>query len=969
MIYNFLKRNGKDAAFSENLLPYRGYFVPCSGQGICDSGSYEDIRKVSDRVFSLKGEADFAYLANGDVFSVDSATFFKETVILGESWESQNICPHAFADFSFYKKDFTVKMGKNIKNSVGIYRKFFDISDLSRIYYLSFLSVGGSFEVHLNGNYVGFSDIGRGEFDLTKFVVFGSNELVVKVKKWTDAAYLADNTTFAASGIKGDVLLTVCNPTSLFDFNFYSQKSELATIANLDLVCAPNASADVLVNLRYNGADIFSQRKALTEGRANFVIEGDFDFYSADKPTLYDLYIKVLEDNSVTECVKTKVGFGCFDIVDSAGTFSGEPLKVYGINFNAFYAKNGKQLSLAALKQDLKLIKSYNFNAVSPDYVFDPTLLDFCKEIGLYVIPKIDVSTKARNFAAKKRDLLIKSEKFAPLIMQKTQSLFARDKSQSNIIFYSFGGESGQSNAIIQAVEYIRDSANKFCIYDNIGMSDFDIASVFHPDINGLVEAINDVGASKPVFMTEYGLSSGVGCASLREFMEVVDNTPCSLGGCLTQFSDDVCMDIVANDNGVFNADREPYAVAHSNKYLCRNILAFLPQYNILELFNRSYFATTENIVTKLEVISNGVVVSKFVLEGKIMPRSSRNFEVFLGHLENDMYLNVYHFDRATNEILAREQLPLNSDLNTISLEHSAKPLTITEIYKYLEIRFQGGYVRFDKESGTIVNYNLMGKDIIKPAPGKNDEQSFVPNIYRPFVRNMVAKHSKLSLQSSTFNCQYNSKEPTATVSVEIESVFNKNKKEMFIIQDKFLVSSNGAIEVFSVVTPMRRGLDAMDCFGKQLKLHNSFGYVTYYGRGQEENYIDMYQHSTVGIYTQTVEETFKKYARKQECGNHIDVHYALAVDKEGDGIAVVAKKAPFQLRVSPYSDREIANSYLLGKDIVQSGVYLDINAFVSGIGNTVNGKPLAQYMIKPTEYVLHFDILPIYNKSKDVIE
>lgn len=968
MIYNFLRRDGKGSIiFSENLVPCRSYFVPCSGQGICDSNSFENIRKVSDRLFSLKGEVDFAFLPSGDVISIDSLDFFKKKIIMGESWESQGFGDLTYADFSFYRRDFSVKEGKKIKNSVGIYRKFFDISDLSRLYYLSFLSVGGSFEVHLNGKYVGFSDIGRGEFDISKFTCFGKNELVIKVKKWTKASYFDDNTTFSASGIKGDVLLSVRNQTSLLDFHFYTQKSESDIFGNLILTFAKSADADAFVQLKSGDRDVFSARKTIEDGNASFVIEGDFEFYSSDKPVLYDLYIKVLEKNSVTECVKTKIGFGNLEIIDGAATFSGEPIKIYGVNYNPFYAKDGKQLTTLEIKRDLKLIKSHNFNAVSPDYFVDPIVIALCQEIGLYVIQKIDVNTKAMRFSDKKRDLLIKNEKFAPLIMQKSQSVFERDKSYCNIVLYSFDDENGESKAISDAANYIKE-ANKYCIYKTYEKTDFDIATIFHPDINGLVEAINEVGANKPVFMSQYGISSGVGCASLREFMEVVDNTACSLGGCLTQFSDDVCKNIVANDDGVFNAEREPYAVANSNKYLCRSIFAFLPQYNIIELFNRSYFASTKNIVTTLEVISNGIAQSRFVIEGSIKPRNSRSFEVFLGHLAEDMYLNIYYKDKTTGELMAKEQLPLNSSLNTICVEPGTKPLSVTEIYKYLDIRFQGGFVRFDKETGTIVNYNLMGKDIIKPTPSRKEDQSFVPNIYRPFVRNIKTKQTKLNLQSCTFNCQHDPKEMLNSISVEVESIFNKNKKEMFIIQDKFLISSSGAIEVFSVVTPMRRGLEAMDCFGKQIRLHNSFGYITYYGRGQEENYIDMYQHSTVGLYTKTVDEQIQKYAKLQECGNHIDVHYAIATDKDGDGIALVAKKAPFQLRVSPYSDREIANAYLTGEEIAQSGVYVDVNAFVSGIGNTVNGKPLAQYMIKPTEYILHFDILPVYNKSKDVI-
>ena len=259
-----------------------------------------------------------------------------------------------------------------------------------------------------------------------------------------------------------------------------------------------------------------------------------------------------------------------------------------------------------------------------------------------------------------------------------------------------------------------------------------------------------------------------------------------------------------------------------------------------------------------------------------------------------------------------------------------------------------------------------MGKELIKPTAERKDSFSFGPNIYRPFVRNMNEKSENFVIKTMSFQCEYDKKNPSNFVSVEIENIFTKRNKEVFIVQDKYVVYASGVIEVFSVVTPMRRGLEAMDCFGKQIKLQNSFGLITYYGRGCEENYIDVYQHANMGLYQTAVCDTMSDYTLKQEFGNHIDVHYAIISDKEGDGVALVARQAPFQLRVSPNSDQEIVSAYLNKQSsIPQSGVYVDVNAFVSGIGNTVKGRPLAQYLIKPTEYILHFNLVPVYNKEK----
>ncbi len=968
MIYNILERKSVGLRFFDNLLPYRSYFIPCSSQNVCDKAQFNDIRTISDRVFSLKGEADFTFLSDG-VFptSLDSSCFFKSKINIGESWESQGICPHIFADVSFCKKNFSINGSKNNKNSGGAYRKFFEISDLSRTYYLSFLKVCGAFSVYVNGHYVGFSDLGRGEFDISSYLQIGQNELIVLVKKRSLASYLKFGKGFNVSGIVGDVLLYVNNPDSLFDYTFVTRSSDLGVCGELKLEFAKDCNSEALIQLYYDGKLVFTRRKSIEGGIAEFSIEGDFDLYCSEKPVLYDLYVKILHNDGVRECVKLKVGFGFTEIDGEMFTFNQEPLKICAVSYNGRYTADGKSLSLEEIFKDMKLIKNYNFNTVCFEDVPDPSVLEFCLQTGLYVIEKFDVSTEAACKFSKKRDIIVKNEKFAPIIGELTKSVYLRDKALANIVMYSFGSENGEVEAIKDAVNFVKKISGKACIYRSEENTDFDIATVYNPDIDGLVIAVNEVKANKPVFMVEFAKSQGAGCASLREFFEIVENTPCCLGGCITEFCDEVCKDIIGSEDGLFNAYREPYIAAHSHKYVCRPLIATMPVDNRLEIFNRSYYATSDNIVLDLEVIKNGKPQSRYQITGGVKPRSSRTFDVFLGHIEDDMYLNVT-YKKLSGEIVAKEQIPLSNNLNNLSLPDSKKPLTISEFLHNLDIRFEGGYVRFSKTTGTIINYNLMGKELIKPTAERKDSFSFGPNIYRPFVRNLKEKGENYVIKTVSFQCEYDKRNPSDFISVEIENVFTKKNKEYFIVQDKYVVYSSGIIEVFSVVTPMRRGLDAMDCFGKQIKLQNSFGLITYYGRGEEENYIDVYQHARMGLYHTTVCNSLCDYTLKQEFGNHIDVHYALITDKEGDGVAFVARQAPFQLRVSPNSDEEIAKAYINKKaELTQSGVYVDINAFVSGIGNTVKGKPLAQYLIKPTEYILHFNLVPVYNKEKIV--
>jgi beta-galactosidase len=184
-------------------------------------------------------------------------------------------------------------------------------------------------------------------------------------------------------------------------------------------------------------------------------------------------------------------------------------------------------------------------------------------------------------------------------------------------------------------------------------------------------------------------------------------------------------------------------------------------------------------------------------------------------------------------------------------------------------------------------------------------------------------------------------------------------RKPGFMIRDEFTVYGNGTIEFASQLFPLRNKLPAIDCFGRQIRMKNGFGNIAYYGRGKD-SYPDSYRHTLMGLHRQTIDKVGEEYSLCQECGNRLDVHYTAVTDDEGDGLMFVAREVPYQLKMSRISNIETASGYNRGEAPRQSGVYLDISAMVSGIGNTNDGLPLPQYLVKPAEHSLKFAVMPI---------
>ena len=94
-------------------------------------------------------------------------------------------------------------------NPCGVYRREFEIKDITKKHYIVFEGVSAYFDLYINGNYVGSGSGSRlqNEFDITDFVTEGKNTITAKVYKWCAGSYLEDQDQFRFHGIFRDVYL------------------------------------------------------------------------------------------------------------------------------------------------------------------------------------------------------------------------------------------------------------------------------------------------------------------------------------------------------------------------------------------------------------------------------------------------------------------------------------------------------------------------------------------------------------------------------------------------------------------------------------------------------------------------------------------------------------------------------------------------------------------------------------------
>mgnify|MGYP003232129534 CR=1 FL=1 len=184
-----------------NTLPQHAYFIPFTvGQD-----PYEE-REKSQLFELLNGEWCFKYYdsiidLDDDFISME----FKETLKVPANWQLYGYDKPQYTNVPYpitYDPPYVPD-----DNPVGIYQRAYEYKEDGRDRILGFEGVDSCLYLYINEEFVGYSQVSHStsEFDITPYLVEGSNQITVAVLKWCDGTYLEDQDKIRLSGIFRDV--------------------------------------------------------------------------------------------------------------------------------------------------------------------------------------------------------------------------------------------------------------------------------------------------------------------------------------------------------------------------------------------------------------------------------------------------------------------------------------------------------------------------------------------------------------------------------------------------------------------------------------------------------------------------------------------------------------------------------------------------------------------------------------------
>lgn len=859
-------------------------------------------------------------------------------------------------------------------NPVASYVKYFTLPEGFRKsgLYISFQGVESGFALWLNGHYVGYSEdsFTPSDFDLTPYVKEGENKLAVQVFKWTSSSWCEDQDFYRFSGIFRSVYLYTMPKVHVYDLKVQPVVDE--AVLNADLLVTMQMRGEGKARLTLTGSRnysvleekeeqiIFSEELPVSEGEVHFEKEVKKpDLWSAEIPNLYTLTIECFDQNGErSELVSQRIGFRRFEMKDGIMTLNGKRIVFKGVNRHEFSSKTGRAVTREEVLKDIVTMKQNNINAIRTCHYPDASIIyDLCDEYGLYMIAENNLeshgSWDAAMHGSAPKDTIVPGDNmdWEPMMLDRVNSCYQRDKNHPAVLIWSVGNESYGGKVIFDMSEKFRAlDPYRLVHYEGI-FNDrrYEATSDMESQMYTSVENVKKFLAEhkeKPFIMCEYTHAMGNSCGAMHKYTDLTDTEPRYQGGFIWDYIDQSILkkdrygkdfqayggdflerptDYNFSGNGIcYGGDRDPSPKMQEVKFNYQNISILFEKEGKFTVVNKNLFANTDRFRCVAVLQKNGVVVKKQEIETAVPPLSTKDYEIPFAILRADDKDQKKDTDA---EYTLTVSFRLKEDMSWADAGHevafgqkiykkipafhaSEKPIRVVHGKVNIGVKGEDFDCLFSMLSGGLVSYRYAGKEMIEKipmpnfwrAPVDNDNGSMAPARYAQWkIASMYISHRNGGMFDNV-PTKVEEKDNTVTVTYTYFMPTTPASK----CQVAYTVFGDGTIETKLMYDPVE-GLPDMPEFGMMFWFNADYDNLTWYGMGPDETYADRRHGAKLGIYSNKVADNMAKYLVPQECGNKVGVRYARLVDAKGRGMMFEGDELSFS--ALPYTPHELENA------------------------------------------------------------
>jgi beta-galactosidase len=815
------------------------------------------------------------------------------------------------------------------KNSVGSYKTSFTVPQnfIGKETILHFASVSGCMYVWVNGQQVGMSKVSKSpaEFNISKYVKNGTNNLAVQIFRWHDGSYLENKRFWKVTGIESDVLLIARPKIALQDFNLHAsldneyKKGTISFLATVQQKVENNFPVKITIE-ELNGEVVFQKNIIAMQNKfmLNESIE-NIKQWSAEKPYLYLLSIEIYnKNNELQEVIKQKFGFRKIEIIDGNLLVNGKRILIKGVNRHEHDEAKGQVPNKKLMLEDIRLMKQYNINTVRAAHCpNDVYWNELCNEYGLYMINEANIECDSIGSSVKTE--MDSSSHLAgfPLweaaYMDRLKRMYERDKNETAIIVWSMDNKCGSVHFLKDAYRWLKKTdTSRPIMLEQTGEDDnTDIVAATFPSKKEMEKYATNESKKKPYIIYEYSHAIGNSHGNFKEYWDIIRASNNMQGGCISEWAAKGMLKEIKNEknttnkknnciNGLVATDREPLPSVYEIKKGYQNILFEAEdlasgKFNVINEFN---FTALTEFNYRWELSKNGTVVKKqnFTFSDKAgeKPSFTIPYDGIVSKPGEEYSVQIYAYTKKATNIMpanfevAKEQFMLNNNYFVKETNSDGK-LIINK--KKENIEFRAGTVKgsFNTVNGNWDFYSINDKNFFNNLPEPYFYRAFTDNDYGNDGPTEMKIWSKAHVNKILLGVKVLNNDDDG---LQIEAQYNLsdiNAKYSIV----YKVNNNGSISIkYSIAIP-KAPVPEMPRFGMRMELPKEFQLLSYYGRGPHENYEDRNTASFIGLYSSAVREQQTNYIRPQENGYKTETRWVELKNKTGAGIRIDASQ-PF---------------------------------------------------------------------------
>ena len=925
-----------------------------------------------------------------------------------------------------------INMKDGLPKPVASYRRTFTLPEgwETMRTYLHFDGIYSAAYVWVNGQYVGYTQGANNdaEFDLTKVVRTGENNISVQVFRWSDGSYLEGQDMWHMSGIHRDVYLYATPKVHVADhyitatldaassYQAGSMNVQL-TLDNRDAVATTKQ-----VNVRLIGPDGALVKEhtetinlaATEQTKTTDIVFGaltGLQLWSAEQPTLYTVEVAQKDANGQEEQVfSTKYGFRHIEIKNNKVYINGELVLFKGANLQDTHPMTGRTVDVETMENDIILFKQSNMNTLrTSHYPRQAKMNAMMDYYGIYCMDEADVEChKNWEDTQWNGNGITNKDSWRGQFVDRNVRMVLRDRNFPSVIFWSLGNESNGGANFTHAYNAVRKLDKRIIHYEGAtraGTSPTDLFSVMYPSIDECNKDANGNKFQQPYFMCEYAHAMGNAVGNLQEYWDIIENSKYGIGGCIWDWCDQSIYDAedIKNgtlkvnginkyrtgydypgphqgnfvNNGLLAADRawSPELTEVKRVYQYIKFVSFDKASRTLTLKNDYDFITLEGFKLYYNLTLDGhMTQSGTVSLPATEPGETATVTIPYSAIEEEgeLLLNIeIRLREATS--WAKAEYPIATEQYTLAeykgftaiVSGNGGRLTLTkEGTEHVITTEDGTGVRF-ASNGDLLSWTYCGEEYLVRGPEYSNYR-WVENDGPNEGFNNYGSDNGITTKNLV-SATLSADDHTATV---ITNGTGNNCDYTFT----YTIHCDGIVQLDAEYTAKKNNLRRI---GLDMEFVGGYESVEYYARGPWENYIDRHSGSYIGRYHTSVDDMFEPYPKPQSMGNREalrDLTLYNVVIGNGDRVGVrIEAQGQVAFSVLGYDDVTLKSARHPWELERQGSIYAHFDYMQRGIGNGSCGKntgTIGAYQIPSSgtySHSLRFIPLAVYDGSTGI--